>query len=199
MSCCGFQVDHFLRDPYSTVKIILPAAAVQALAHCKVWNNTASRALAVGVLVTTMGRLALNVHLSWVEGPILRHLPFLTDNQQLMLKDYRMSMISKLDVVSAMVSLDIFYIYYNRPGVNVPPCVTTLMVVPAAITALQGICLLPNYHRQVARVHDGKSSAADLLADSSFVNRHRVFLGLDFLKVSCLALAGLRFSCMLSK
>ncbi|ORZ08652.1 hypothetical protein BCR42DRAFT_424626 [Absidia repens] len=199
MSCCNFEVAKFLRDPYSTVKILLPTAAIQTVMHCKVWSDKSTRHLAIALLATTVGRFALNVHLGWIETPILNRLPCLTDDQKIMLNDYRMSLISKMDLLSGLAVMDIFYIYSQRPMVNVPPCVTTVMVAPVAISVLQGICLMPQSHRQVARVHEGKSTSADLLNDASFVQRRKIFVGLDFVKVSCLAIAGLRFGCQLSK
>lgn len=198
MSCCSFQLDRFLiRDPYATLKVLAPGAAIQSIIHCKFWSNQSTRTLAVFLLAGTVGRLALNVHLSWIETPIIDRLPCLTEDQKLVLNGYRRSLVNKMDLMSGLAILDVFYMYTQR--VQVPPCVTTVMVAPIAISVLQGMCFLPPYHRQVTRVHEGKISSADLWLDGSFVKRHQLFVGLDLVKVSCLAVAGLRFGCQLSK
>ncbi|KAI8328264.1 hypothetical protein BC941DRAFT_489164 [Chlamydoabsidia padenii] len=196
MSCCSFQLDKFLlRDPYATLKVLAPGAAIQSILHCKFWSHKTTRTLAVVLMAGTVGRFALNVHLSWIETPIIDRLPCLTEDQKLTLNSYRRSLVNKLDLVSGLAVLDVFYMYSQR--VQVPPCVTSLMIAPVAISVLQAFCLLPPYHRQVVARGEGKAS--ELWHDGSFVKRHQVFVGLDFVKVSCLAVAGLRFGCQLSK
>ncbi|KAI8070756.1 hypothetical protein BC940DRAFT_295483 [Gongronella butleri] len=193
------KLDKFLLDPLSTLKVAVPGGAISAALHTQFWTKKSTRCVAVGLFAMTVGRLVLNVHMGIIETQILRALPCVDNNQKLQLADYRRSWFNKLDVLTSIVSLDLFYIFYNRSTTNVSHCLTVAVAAPVAITALQVFCFYPNYQRQVADVHAKKTSADDLFSDKSFVTRHRIFHGLDFVKVSCLAVAGLRLGCMLSK
>ncbi|ORX54535.1 hypothetical protein DM01DRAFT_1335672 [Hesseltinella vesiculosa] len=193
------KLDKFLLDPLSTLKVAVPGGAIAALLHTQFWSKKSTRCVAVGLFAVTVGRLALTVHMGILETQVIRALPVLSNDQKLQLADYRRSWFNKLDVMTGIVSLDLFYIFTHRSTTSVSQCLTACVAAPVAITALQVFCFYPNYQREVAQVREKSKTADDLFKDPSFVTRHRLFHGMDFVKVSCLAVAGLRLGCMLSK
>lgn len=69
---------------------------------------------------------------------------------------------------------------------------------PIAITVAQSVYFLPKFNKRAQLVASGASTPEELWnKDTFFLKGHRAYIGLDTLKITALAVAGLRFGLML--
>ena len=71
-------------------------------------------------------------------------------------------------------------------------------IAPIAITVIQSVYFLPKFNKRAVAVQNGETTAQQLWEqDNFFLKGHRGYITLDTLKISALAVAGLRFGLML--
>lgn len=71
-------------------------------------------------------------------------------------------------------------------------------IAPIAITVIQAVYFLPKFNKRAVLVSNGEATAEELWQrDNFFLKGHRAYIALDTVKITALAVAGLRFGLML--
>ena len=92
------KVSKFLLDPWSTVKVVLPAAAVQVVIHNTVLKKASLRELTLGLTLLNAFWFATTLNLSYIETPLLANVPSLDDWTKLDVGRHRFNWINKIEV-----------------------------------------------------------------------------------------------------
>ncbi|CEI86832.1 hypothetical protein RMCBS344292_01260 [Rhizopus microsporus] len=195
------KVSKFLLDPWSTAKVVVPSAAIQLILHKTVISKTTLRELTLGLTLLNAIWFATTLNLSYLETPLLANVPSLDEWQKLDVGRHRFSWINKIEAAVSLISLDMFLnwngriIKHNR---FVDNALKAAVIAPVAITVIQSVYFLPRLNKRAAQVSRAEVTTKELWdRDPFFLKGHRGYIALDTIKVSALAVAGLRFGLML--
>lgn len=92
------KVSEFLLDPWSTVKVVVPSAAVQVLIHQTCLKKASLRELTLGLTLLNAIWFATTLNMSYIETPLLANVPSLDDSQKLDVGRHRFNWINKIEV-----------------------------------------------------------------------------------------------------
>lgn len=92
------KVSKFLLDPWSTVKVVLPAAAIQAVIHNTVLKKASLREVTLGLTLLNAFWFATTLNLSYIETPLLANVPSLDEWTKLDVGRHRFNWINKIEV-----------------------------------------------------------------------------------------------------
>ncbi|KAI8981456.1 hypothetical protein BDB01DRAFT_723873 [Pilobolus umbonatus] len=188
-NCCA----SFLENPWSAVKVLVPSVAIEIILHKKLWEKTSLRDLTLYLAIVHTYWFATTLNLSFLETPLFLPSFHLTDKQKLDCGRQRFNWLNKLEIAVGVLSLDLFCEWRMRiidHDGYVDKYLATVIVIPAAITAIQAVYFLPALNKKAKQINYG--------GDPTFPKAHRVYIGLETMKVTGLALAGLRFGKMLT-
>ncbi|KAI8968323.1 hypothetical protein BDF20DRAFT_895650 [Mycotypha africana] len=195
------KVSNFLLDPWSTVKVVAPAAAVQLVLHNTVLKKASLRELTLGLTLLNAIWFATTFNCSYVETPLIAKVPSLNENTKLDVGRHRFNWINKIEATVSLMSLNLYLNWHERilKHNGFVDCVLkTAALAPIAITVAQSVYFLPKFSKRAAQVAQGSVTAKDIWDnDPFFLKGHRAYITLDTLKLSALAVAGLRFGTML--
>jgi hypothetical protein len=100
-----------------------------------------------------------------------------------------------------LISLDLFLNWNARIARHdgfVDNVLKTVALAPIAITVAQSVYFLPAFNKRAQLVASGVSTPEEIWnQDTFFLKGHRAYITFDTLKISALAVAGLRFGLML--
>ncbi|GAA5813925.1 hypothetical protein MFLAVUS_007414 [Mucor flavus] len=195
------KVSKFLLDPWSTAKVVLPAAAIQVVIHQTGLKKASLRELTLGLTLLNAIWFATTLNLSYIETPLLANVTSLDEWTKLDVGRHRFSWINKIEAAASVIGLDLF-LSWNQRILNhhgyVDNTLKAAIIAPVAITVIQSLYFLPRFNKRAALVAKGEATAQQLWdRDPFFLKGHRAYIALDTLKISCLAVAGLRFGLML--
>ncbi|KAL9552895.1 hypothetical protein PS6_004205 [Mucor atramentarius] len=195
------KVSEFLLDPWSTVKVVVPSAAVQVLIHQTCLKKASLRELTLGLTLLNAIWFATTLNMSYIETPLLANVPSLDDSQKLDVGRHRFNWINKIEATVSLLSLDLSLNWNERIARHdgfVDNVLKTAALAPIAITVAQSVYFLPRFNKRAELVAKGGATAKELWdKDPFFLKGHRAYITLDTLKISALAVAGLRFGLML--
>lgn len=100
-----------------------------------------------------------------------------------------------------IVSLDLFCEWRKRILDHdgfVDACLTQAVIAPVLVTAAQAAYSYPKLNERAKQVEAGQATASELCHDKRCRYMHCANMGLEFIKVAGLAVAGLRFGKMLA-
>lgn len=100
------KVSKFLLDPWSTAKVILPAAAIQVVLHNTVLKNASLRELTLGLSLLNAFWFATTLNLSYIETPLLANVPSLDEWTKLDVGRHRFNWINKIEVIKIYHLMD---------------------------------------------------------------------------------------------
>ncbi|KAF7720749.1 hypothetical protein EC973_006163 [Apophysomyces ossiformis] len=187
----------FLADPWSAAKVALPAVAVEAVLHYKVWPKSSLRHLTLYLALINTYWFATTFNFSFLETPFLLEASNLNERQKADCGRHRFNWWNKMEILVGVVSLDLFCEWRKRILDNngfVDWCLTTAIAAPAVATAAQAAYLLPKLNERAKRAEKTGESYDNVV----FPQMHRGYIGFEGLKVAGLAVAGLRFGKMLT-
>ncbi|KAI7903199.1 uncharacterized protein BX663DRAFT_507823 [Cokeromyces recurvatus] len=195
------KVSKFLLDPWSTVKVVLPSAAVQLVIHQTLFKKASLRELTLGLTLLNTIWFATTLNLSYLETPLVVNVPSLNEVTKLDVGRHRFNWINKIEATVSLISLDL-YLSWNERIINhngfVDNTLKLATLAPVAITVFQSLYLLPKFNRRAAKVIQGEATAKEIWDhDPFFLKGHRAYITLDTVKIAALAVAGLRFGLML--
>ncbi|KAI9476276.1 MAG: hypothetical protein EXX96DRAFT_576523 [Benjaminiella poitrasii] len=195
------KVSNFLLDPWSTAKVVLPSAAVQLIIHQTVFKKASLRELTLGLTLLNAIWFATTLNMSYIETPLLANVPSLDEITKLDVGRHRFNWINKIEATVSLVSLDLYLNWNDRIVKHngfVDNVLKAAALAPIAITVFQSVYFLPKFNRRAAETVQGGATAQDLWErDPFFLKGHRTYITLDTIKISALAVAGLRFGLML--
>lgn len=92
------KVSKFLLDPWSTAKVVLPAAAIQVVLHNTALKKASLRELTLGLSLLNAFWFATTLNLSYIETPLLANVPSLDEWTKLDVGRHRFNWINKIEV-----------------------------------------------------------------------------------------------------
>lgn len=92
------KVSKFLLDPWSTAKVVLPAAAIQIVLHQTSLKKASLRELTLGLTLLNAFWFATSLNLSYIETPLLANVPSLDEWTKLDVGRHRFNWINKIEV-----------------------------------------------------------------------------------------------------
>jgi hypothetical protein len=92
------KVSKFLLNPWSTVKVVLPAAAIQVVLHNTFIKKASLRELTLGLTLLNAFWFATTLNLSYIETPLLANVPSLDEWTKLDVGRHRFNWINKIEV-----------------------------------------------------------------------------------------------------
>lgn len=92
------KVSEFLLDPWSTVKVVVPSAALQVIIHQTCLKKASLRELTLGLTLLNAVWFATTLNMSYIETPLLANVPSLDENQKLDVGRHRFNWINKIEV-----------------------------------------------------------------------------------------------------
>lgn len=92
------KVSKFLLDPWSTAKVVLPAAAIQVVIHQTGLKKASLRELTLGLTLLNAIWFATTLNLSYIETPLLANVTSLDEWTKLDVGRHRFSWINKIEV-----------------------------------------------------------------------------------------------------
>ncbi|KAG1053376.1 hypothetical protein G6F43_004542 [Rhizopus delemar] len=195
------RVSKFLLDPWSTAKVVVPSAAIQLILHKTVVNKFSLRELTLGLTLLNAIWFATTLNMSYIETPLLANVPSLDEWQKLDVGRHRFNWINKIEATVSLVSLDLFLNWHSRIIKHngfIDHALKAAVIAPIAITAIQSVYFLPRLNKRAVQVSRGETTTKELWDhDPFFLKGHRGYITLDTIKISALAVAGLRFGLML--
>ncbi|KAL0088385.1 hypothetical protein J3Q64DRAFT_1673935 [Phycomyces blakesleeanus] len=196
-SCCT----RFLSSPMSSVKILLPSVAIQALLHNKLWPTQSLRQITLYLALLNTYWFATTFNFSFLETPFLVCLPTVNKKQRTDCGRHRFNWLNKMEIFVSVLGLDLFCEWRKRildHNGFVDVFLSSAVLLPVLATAVQGAYLLPKINER-ARLIEAVPTTDDLYEkDRIFPNAHRAYIGFEGLKVIGLAVAGIRFGKMLT-
>ncbi|OBZ87014.1 hypothetical protein A0J61_04934 [Choanephora cucurbitarum] len=195
------KISNFLLDPWGTAKVVLPSAALQVVLHQTVMKKASLRELTLGLTLLNAIWFATSLNLNFLETPLLANVPSLDDWNKLDVGRHRFSLINKIEGAVSLLSLNVF-LHWNERIVRHDGYVDNLLkaasLAPIAITVIHSVYLLPKFNRRAEEVAQGGPTAQELWEkDPFFLKGHRSYIAFDTIKISALAVAGLRYGLML--
>ncbi|KAI8882001.1 hypothetical protein K501DRAFT_286066 [Backusella circina FSU 941] len=137
--------------------------------------------------------------MSYIETPLLANVPSLDEWKKLDVGRHRFSWISKIEAVASILSASLYFNWHHRIVTNngfIDSILKGAVLAPIIITTVQSIYFVPHFLKLANSVDQGEVTAQALWSTSLF-QRHRQYIALDTVKVTCLGLAGWRFGKML--
>lgn len=189
-NCCA----GFLEDSMSAVKVLVPSVAIEVILHKKLWQKTSLRDLTLYLAVVNTYWFATTLNLSFLETPLFIKSPHLSDEQKLDCGRQRFNWLNKVEIIIGVLGLDLYCEWRKRIIDNngyVDGCLSKAIWVPAAVTAIQAVYLLPCLNKKAKQIKAGAEPA-------DFPKTHRAYIGFESVKLVGLAVAGLRFGKMLT-
>ncbi|KAI8374427.1 uncharacterized protein BYT42DRAFT_594529 [Radiomyces spectabilis] len=197
VSCCA----RFITDPWAAAKVLVPSVAIEVVLHNKVWQKCSLRHLTLYLALINTYWFASTINLSFLESPLIMHIPTMDEKQKTECGRYRFNWLNKFEIMLGVLSLDLFCVWRERILDNngfVDRCLYQAVLVPALITGAQAAYLLPKLNERAQLVSKGAATTDDLYKDKVFPKAHRAYIGFETAKVVGLAVAGLRFGRMLT-
>ncbi|KAI7850843.1 hypothetical protein BDC45DRAFT_538799 [Circinella umbellata] len=193
---------HFVTDPWSTVKVIVPSIAIEVILHKKVWEKASLRHLTLYLTMANVYWFATSFNVGFLETPLLcKVTDGLNKSQKLDLGRNRLGWLNKIELAIGVVTLDLFCEWRKRIIDHdgfVDAVLTTAVLAPAAISLAQGAYILPKLKE--CCLPSDKVPTVSAGGDSCCSEKSccRLYLGIEVAKVAGLAVAGLRFGKMLT-
>ncbi|KAI7871621.1 hypothetical protein BDF14DRAFT_1762939 [Spinellus fusiger] len=195
------SLTRFLSSPWSSVKILVPALAVEVYLHNRVWPKHSLRQITLYLALINTYWFATTFNFSFLETPFLVGMQSVDKQQNAYCGRHRFNWINKMELLVSVVGLDLFCEWRQRildRNGFVDTFLSTAIAFPIVSMAVQGAYLLPRMNER-ARIIEPISNDKELYEkDRVFPSVHRAYIGFESLKVVGLAVAGIRFGKMLT-
>ncbi|KAI8978041.1 hypothetical protein BDB01DRAFT_837484 [Pilobolus umbonatus] len=195
------KLSNYLLDPWSTVTVLVPSAAIQVLLHKTVLKDASLRELTLGLTLINTFWFGITLATKFLETPLLANVPSLNEWQKLDVGRHRFSLLNKVEIIGSIIGIDLFCTWTHRilkyDG-YVSNLLKVAVIAPIATTAIQTLCILPGVNKRAVKVVKGEQTTRELWEkDPFFLRGHRAYITLETIKLSALAVAGLKFGTML--
>ncbi|KAI9483277.1 MAG: hypothetical protein EXX96DRAFT_136518 [Benjaminiella poitrasii] len=193
-NCCA----HLLEDPMTSVKVLVPSVAIEVILHKKIWQKTSLRTLTLCLAGINAYWFATTLNWSFLETPFFLKSPHLTDEQKIGYGRQRFNWLNKIEIAVTVLGLDLYCEWRKRIIDNngyIDACLARSIWIPATVTAIQAVYLLPKLNEK-AKQNTLTTTVNDKCA--AFPKSHRAYIGFEAVKLTGLAVAGLRFGRMLT-
>ncbi|KAI7907959.1 uncharacterized protein BX663DRAFT_482203 [Cokeromyces recurvatus] len=182
----------------TSVKVLIPSVAIEVILHKQLWQRTSLRNLTLCLAGINAYWFATTLNWSFLETPFFLKSPHLSDQQKVGYRRQRFNWLNKIEIAVTVLGLDLYCEWRKRILDNngyIDACLARSIWIPATVTAIQAVYLLPKLNKKSKEIPSSTQSNEKC---ASFPKAHCAYIGFEAVKLTGLAVAGLRFGKMLT-